>query len=162
MIGSPSEATNPHAQQCRSSMSTPAAEPTAGGFRARSDWQSAQRAAAYRQERHPTEFSRFFREEAIMSRWIDDLRRGAAVLDIPCGTGRWIPTLAGRGFRYTGADVSLFMAREARALTGPPTVTGLLVADLAHLPFPDESFDAVIIWRLLHHVPDSETRQAFL
>ena len=84
------------------------------------------------------------------------------MLDVPCGTGRWISTLTGRGFRYTGADVSLAMAREARALTGPPQVRGVLVADLAHLPFADASFDAVIVWRLLHHVPDCETRQVLL
>jgi ubiquinone/menaquinone biosynthesis C-methylase UbiE len=119
-------------------------------------------AAAYRRARHPNRYSRYFREEAIVIPWLEDLSKGASVLDVPCGTGRWISTMTGRGFRYTGADVSLPMAREAHALTGPPAVRGILVADLAHLPFPDASFDAVIVWRLLHHVPDSETRQALL
>jgi SAM-dependent methyltransferase len=131
-------------------------------FPARANWRSPEMAAAYRRARHPDRYSRFYREEAIVSPWLDDLGRGACVLDVPCGTGRWISTLAGRGFRYTGADVSLAMAREARALTGPPAVGGILVADLAHLPFPDASFEAVVVWRLLHHVPDSQTRQVLL
>ena len=140
----------------------PPADPEPRHFRARGNWQSAEKAAVYRRARHPTQFSRFFREEAIVSPWLDDLGKEASVLDIPCGTGRWIPTLTGRGFRYTGADVSQAMTREARTATAPPAVQGFVVADLAYLPFPDDSFDAVIIWRLLHHVPDSETRRALL
>jgi len=140
----------------------PAGDPVPRPFKARADWQSEGRAAAYRLARHPSQFSRYFREEAVVSPWLDDLDKNSRVLDVPCGTGRWIPTLTGRGFRYTGADVSQAMAREARAVTAPPPVLGVLVADLAHLPFPDELFDAVIVWRLLHHVPDSETRRALL
>jgi ubiquinone/menaquinone biosynthesis C-methylase UbiE len=119
-------------------------------------------AAAYRRSRHPSRYTRHYKEEAIVSPWLDDLPRGAAILDVPCGTGRWIPTLAGRGFRYVGADISQSMVDEARTVTAPPPVLGLVVADLARLPFDDESFDAVILWRLLHHVPDSETRERLL
>ena len=137
-------------------------EPVAHDFRARRDWQSPEMAAGYRQARHPSRYARHFREEAIFVPWVADLPRGARVLDIPCGTGRWIPTLTGRGFRYVGADISPHMVREARSITGPPPVTGFLVADLARLPFADDAFDAVIVWRLLHHVPDTETRQALL
>lgn len=119
-------------------------------------------AADYRRSRHGSRYTRLYKEEAIVSPWLDDLPRGAAILDVPCGTGRWIPALTGRGFRYVGADISQAMVSEARTITMPPTVSGLLVADLARLPFPDGSFDAVVLWRLLHHVPDSETRQWLL
>ena len=137
-------------------------DPVAKDFAARRTWQSPKMAADYRRSRHPSRYTRHYKEEAIVSPWLDDLPRGAAVLDVPCGTGRWIPTLAGRGFRYVGADISQAMVGEARTVTGPPAVSGLVVADLAHLPFANESFDAVILWRLLHHVPDSETRGRLL
>jgi SAM-dependent methyltransferase len=131
-------------------------------FKARRDWLSPERAKAYRESRRPSQYARYYTEEAIVVPWLEDLPRHARILDVPCGTGRWIPAQTGRGYRYVGADVSPHMVREARQLTGPPAVSGLLVADLAHLPFPDESFDAVVLWRLLHHVPDSPTRKRLL
>jgi len=137
-------------------------QPVPRDFEARRTWQSPKMAANYRLSRHPSRYTRHYKEEAIVSPWLDDLPRGAAILDIPCGTGRWIPTMTGRGFRYFGADISQAMVTEARSITGPPQVAGMLVADLAHLPFPDGTFDAVILWRLLHHVPDTQTRQRLL
>src|SRR5439155_21031351 len=109
------------------------AQPVPRDFEARRTWQSPKMAANYRLSRHPSRYTRHYKEEAIVSPWLDDLPRGAAVLDIPCGTGRWIPTMTGRGFRYFGADISRAMVAEARSITGPPQVAGMLVADLAHL-----------------------------
>jgi SAM-dependent methyltransferase len=134
----------------------------AGNYPARQAWLSGERAAAYRISRHPSQYARFFREEAIVAAWLEDLPRGALVLDVPCGTGRWIATVSGRGFRYVGADVSCNMLQEARRLTGPPRVTGFAVAEAEQLPFANDSFDCVILWRLLHHIPDDATRATML
>lgn len=129
-----------------------------GNYPARSTWRSPEMAAAYRKSRHPSRYSRYFKEEAIVASWLDDLPRGAFVLDVPCGTGRWIATIAGRGYRYVGADVSCSMLREAHQLTDPPRVVGFAGADAERLPFADNSFDCVILWRLFHHIPDDATR----
>jgi hypothetical protein len=53
----------------------------AGKYPARQTWLSAERAAAYRISRHPSRYGRFFREEAILAAWLDDLPRGALVLE---------------------------------------------------------------------------------
>jgi SAM-dependent methyltransferase len=134
----------------------------AANYPARQTWITEERAAAYRVSRHPSRYRRFFREEAIVAAWLDDLPRGALVLDVPCGTGRWIPTLSGRGFRYVGADVSGSMLREARRVTDPPRVTGFAAAEAERLPFADDTFDCVILWRLLHHIPEDATRAQML
>lgn len=63
-------------------------------------------------------------------------------LDLACGTGLALPLLAAAGWTTTGVDASsaqLAVARE-RAAMG----TELLQADAHALPFPDESFPAVI------------------
>lgn len=131
-------------------------------FPAKKTWQSPAKAARYRHSRKPGRYSRYFREEAILRRWLDDVPRMGRVLDVPCGTGRWIPTVAGLGFRYVGADISRAMLHEALGAADPPAIGGLVNADAVRLPFEDGSFDCVIVWRLLHHIPDTETRRAVL
>ena len=134
----------------------------AGEVAAATHWQDAADAAAYRRSRTPKKFGRYWREEAILVSWLDGLPRGGRVLDSPCGTGRWIPTLTGRGFRYHGCDVSAAMVAEARSVTSPPAVEEFAVADARRLPYPDDFFDCVIVWRFLHHVADAATREAVL
>lgn len=73
---------------------------------------------------------------------------GARLLDAPCGAGRLIATLSGHG-RTLGLDVSPSMLAEARR--AEPSAE-LLLGDVARLPFPDASFDAVVCCRLLHHL----------
>jgi SAM-dependent methyltransferase len=71
---------------------------------------------------------------------------GADVLDVGCGTGRYLVALDRTGFRAVGADLS----REALALLDPryPRV----VSDVQQLPFRDQSFDAVTCYGLLGHL----------
>jgi SAM-dependent methyltransferase len=64
----------------------------------------------------------------------------AAILDAGCGTGRHVLALAERGHRVVGVDVSRPMLRQARANPAPPRL--LVQADLAALPFANESFAA--------------------
>jgi ubiquinone/menaquinone biosynthesis C-methylase UbiE len=79
------------------------------------------------------------------------LRRVAAgddVLDVGCGTGRYLVALHRNGFRAVGADVSkealvLLDARYPRVLS-----------DVQQLPFSDRSFDAVTCYGLLGHLAE--------
>lgn len=127
----------------------------------RETWQTPDSAAAYRAKRGPAAYGRYYREERIIRDWLAPLGPGAAVLDVPCGTGRLIALAGELELAYVGADISLSMLREARRPLDQPRARFAL-ADVTRLPFPDASFDCVIVWRLLHHVGDAATRSRIL
>jgi 2-polyprenyl-3-methyl-5-hydroxy-6-metoxy-1,4-benzoquinol methylase len=78
----------------------------------------------------------------------------AAVLDLGCGAGvpvtRW---LADRGFAVTGVDVSAKQLELAR--TNVPGGT-FLKADMTEWVFAPESFEAVVAFHSIIHVPRTE------
>lgn len=81
---------------------------------------------------------------------IEPLRPGDRVLDLGCGTGRPIAHLLDRrGLRVTGVDQSARMLAFARASL--PEQTWVLSA-IEDYPF-DESFDAIVAWDSLFHIP---------
>jgi SAM-dependent methyltransferase len=71
------------------------------------------------------------------------------VLDIGCGSGRIVQTLA------AGVGVDL-APRKLRWLRGPGRE--LVQADMNHLPFRDLAFDAVISSEVIEHVPREDVR----
>ena len=85
-------------------------------------------------------------------------RAGETVLDVGCGTGRYLQWLHGRGLRPTGVDVSADMLRVARRrLMGPSVEARALVADACALPFRDGSFDLTIAVTALEFLRAPET-----
>ena len=68
--------------------------------------------------------------------------KGERVLEIGHGPGHLLAAMVHRGLRPVGLDLSFPMARRARRRTGfvVPLVQGRAQA----LPFPDETFDAVV------------------
>lgn len=75
---------------------------------------------------------------------------GKNVLEIGCGQGRFIATLArDRGCHCVGIDASAEMIDvAARRSPGPE----YRVMDSANLEFPDQAFDVVLFEYVLHHV----------
>ncbi|MCU0492881.1 MAG: class I SAM-dependent methyltransferase [Chloroflexaceae bacterium] len=82
----------------------------------------------------------------------------AAVLEVGCGPGNLWRDNLGRippGWAITLTDFSPGMLEQARqnlAASGRPFA--FEVADVQALPFPDNSFDAMIAMFMLQHVPD--------
>jgi ubiquinone/menaquinone biosynthesis C-methylase UbiE len=73
---------------------------------------------------------------------------GVRLLDVACGPGWVSAAAAGRGASVVGVDMSSAMLAEARRLH--PGLE-LQVGDAESLPFPDRSFDAVVMnFGLLH------------
>jgi ubiquinone/menaquinone biosynthesis C-methylase UbiE len=79
--------------------------------------------------------------------------RDRDVLDVGCGEGALVRRLASRGARAVGLDPSA-MALERARRDGASGPTARYVEGAAEaLPFADSSFDLVIFFNSLHHVP---------
>jgi SAM-dependent methyltransferase/tRNA A-37 threonylcarbamoyl transferase component Bud32 len=102
-------------------------------------------------------------ERRIVARLLAELGVAGPVLDVPCGTGRFLPILAAGGREIVGADVSadmLGLARQAMADAG--LAARLIVADARRLPAADGAFELALSMRLLHRVRASDERVAVL
>ncbi|XTP34829.1 methyltransferase domain-containing protein [Mycobacterium sp. TJFP1] len=81
---------------------------------------------------------------------------GGTVLDVGSGPGNVTAALGravGPGGLALGVDISEpMLARAVRAQAGPNV--GFLRADAQHLPFRDESFDAVVSIAMLQLIPE--------
>jgi ubiquinone/menaquinone biosynthesis C-methylase UbiE len=89
-------------------------------------------------------------EQRLLLRALAGLPPGACVLDLPAGTGRMARRLMQAGYRVTGADISLPMLLRAAQANA---ATALVLADAESLPFASKSFDAVVCFRLMSHLP---------
>lgn len=82
---------------------------------------------------------------------------GATFLDAGCGPCAHTARLARRGFNVRAIDFSesaLEMARDYLKKTWLDGRISLQREDLTRLSFPDASFDYVLCWGVLMHVPD--------
>jgi SAM-dependent methyltransferase len=91
------------------------------------------------------------RRSLITALW-QKYSNGAAkprILEVGCGTGGLLKHLASWSTPY-GADFS----PQAVSLCLERGVTKVCVADTAHLPFPDDQFDAVVYVDVFEHLDD--------
>lgn len=85
---------------------------------------------------------------------------GQRVLDVGCGTGTQTVAIAravGTGGAVTGVDVApemLAVARRKAARAG--VAVEFHPAEASALPFPDRSFDRVLMCMAMHMVPEAE------
>ncbi len=85
------------------------------------------------------------------------------VLDVPCGTGRFVPVFAARGCKVLAGDVStemLVLARRTAEEAG--AACRCLALDARRLPIADGAVDLAVAMRLLHRVRDPAERVAVL
>ncbi len=83
------------------------------------------------------------------------LNEQSTVIDIGCGSGRWIKYLNGRYKKMIGLDPSeaIFAADK---LLGENDKVELVRSSTDHIPFPDGHFDFAYSLGVLHHIPDTE------
>lgn len=93
--------------------------------------------------------------------WTDPLGRDAAVLDYGCGYGRTMADLARLGFTdLTGVDSSPGMIEQAREQH--PTMRFAVLDAPPALPFPDTTFDLVVLFAVLTCIPGDEAQQRLI
>jgi 2-polyprenyl-3-methyl-5-hydroxy-6-metoxy-1,4-benzoquinol methylase len=89
--------------------------------------------------------------------WFRD-RRGKAIerflsrgkiLDVGCGRGILPALMRDRGWDAHGLEFSETAAQHARQLGIP-----VFVGSFLESPYDDKSFDAIVLWHVLEHVPD--------
>lgn len=93
--------------------------------------------------------------------WRGNGRTPFSVLDVGCGTGSLAALLAASSLpaRVIGLDYAAVMcviATEKARLLGITDRARFLNADSEHLPFADESFDAVTCGNSFHHYPEQQ------
>lgn len=83
--------------------------------------------------------------------------RGKDVLEIGCGIGTDGLQFARNGARYTGVDLTPTAVKYAKEQFKLFGISGRFeVVDAENLPFPDESFDHVYSYGVIHHSPNTE------
>jgi len=82
-----------------------------------------------------------------------DLRPSDRLLDIGCGTGITVRTVAAKIERAAGIDLSPSMIRYARAHAGDASNIEFAVAESSELPFADATFTVVLCTFSFHHYP---------
>jgi SAM-dependent methyltransferase len=88
---------------------------------------------------------------AEFARW-----KGRRVLEIGVGLGTDFVRFVRTGADAVGIDLTEAAVESVRArLAGDGLEAELHVADAESLPFPDESFDLVYSWGVLHHTPNT-------
>ena len=89
-------------------------------------------------------FSRAFPEKAV------------SLLDLGCGSGLYFPALVDKAEQITGVDISSGMIKAAQELVDAKAydTISLKVGTSSYLEFPDESFDSIMAFDVLHHVED--------
>jgi len=82
------------------------------------------------------------------------LNQKTSLLEVGCGSGRFLKYLSGKAGFLVGVDPSraIFAADN---LLGPDEKILLVRASANDLPFEDESFDFVCSIGVLHHIPDT-------
>jgi SAM-dependent methyltransferase len=102
--------------------------------------------------------SKYLPEYSVL---LNHLRPGAEILDIGCGRGVVVRDLLSQGFKARGIDFDGDSIFDSAAMDGPfPAEVG----DLNKLPYPDASFDAVLLAGTVEHVyggPERGFAEAF-
>ncbi len=91
--------------------------------------------------------------------WLElRLNPGAAILDLGCGCGIPVAQVLSRQHHVTGVDISPVQIERARQLA---PAARFLCADMAALEFASATFDAIVAFYSIIHVPLEEQPTLF-
>lgn len=97
-----------------------------------------------------------YRSHVHLLPWIKTMMPGRTVLEIGSGVGLDSYAMAMHGLSVTAVDLTQVAASTVNQRFVRNGVAGqFAVADAAHLPFPDNSYDYVYSFGVLHHAADT-------
>jgi ubiquinone/menaquinone biosynthesis C-methylase UbiE len=99
-----------------------------------------------------------YREETIVRGILDQLGRGMRIIDVPCGTGRFSSVLKEYADSLVGADLSEAMIQQSKSRQ---QYLELRQCEIEKMPFPDDYFDVVVCFRLIHHLSKKDRLKVF-
>ena len=86
--------------------------------------------------------------------WVDP-QEDSVILDMPCGRGFYLNMLRYvSNAKLIGADLDEEVIHKAAANVGHLKGISLIRANIYDLPFPDNTFDSVILSEVLEHIDD--------
>lgn len=89
--------------------------------------------------------------------------KGKRILEVGCGMGCMAMNWAMQGARVTAVDLNPVAVEQTRRRFEVFGLEGeILEADGEELPFPDDTFDYVYSWGVLHHSPNTQKSVAHL
>ncbi len=113
--------------------------------------------AASEYERRRNQMPRWHQELEVVKTYVDGIKEGSSVLDVPFGTGRFVDNYVNRKLSVFGVDISPDMIFSARQSLGKTFAKcNVQVADAEALPFSDNAFDYVISIRFIKWLPTLE------
>jgi len=99
-------------------------------------------------------------EQRIITGWLDELPDTTALIDVPVGTGRFIPYYEDRGFDWIGIDASLDMLKESLKKKTKEDRGALAQASVRDLPMDDKLADVSMMIRLTRWLEPPEVVRA--
>jgi SAM-dependent methyltransferase len=97
----------------------------------------------------------------VLSAYDSDIS-GLRILDLPVGTGRWIPFLTPDVELYTGIDISPYMLKEAQSKIKDGSTFNAIFENYEwkeYLPTVKGQYDLIISTRFFAHFSASDTRR---
>lgn len=109
------------------------------------------KAEGYEEKRKKKEW--WHREQNEMNRIISNFPNGMKVLDVPFGTGRFVPYLLEKEMEIYGLEISQDMIEEAAKILGDDLKKCTInIGDATQMPYDDNYFDMVICFRFLQNI----------
>ena len=131
-------------------------DPADAPYLAKVAYKDSSVASRYESVRYRSALGRYThgREQKAVRRLLARLPVSISMLDCPCGTGRWWPTLRANATSITALDVSAEMLAHAREHADTAALDiAFLQGDAESLPLNDDSVDYVFSHALMKHLP---------
>ncbi len=98
-----------------------------------------------------------YRSHRHLLPWIHSMEKGKTVLEIGCGVGLDSYEMAQHGLQVTAVDLTEVAIQTVQTRFQDNGLTGTFqTANAEDLPFPDNNFDYVYSFGVLHHAADTE------